>query len=128
MVYESDSINSLRDEVVYKKGNKIYIDEKWLYKKYVEENLSTQQISKLINVNRNVISRNINEYNIKRMEIYKNKDWLYQKYVIEGLSTLEISKMTNVNRQTISNWLYKYGIKIRQKTCLPDPNVNEEFV
>ena len=62
------------------------------------------------------------------MEIYKNKDWLYQKYVIEGLSTLEISKMTNVNRQTISNWLNKYGIKIRQKTCLPDPNVNEEFV
>ena len=45
---------------------KLYTSRRWLYKKYVEERLSEQEIAKLANTTQATINRWIDKLDIKR--------------------------------------------------------------
>jgi len=95
----------------------------WLYKKYITEYMTQQEIADIVGVNRRTIGNWLTKYNISRRgqggsdnkANYRNKDWLYQKYVVEKKSLRAIGKMCNRDWSNLRYILISYGIKIRKR-------------
>lgn len=94
-------------------NNKIQIDKEKLKKLYLEDNLSMEKISKILNVSRNAIRNRIIEYGfcktIVKKEIPKNE--LYELYINKNLTVKEISEIYNVSIKRINRELSKNNIK-----------------
>lgn len=102
-----------------------YRNYNWLHQKYITENLSSYEISNIINVSANTIRRWLKEFNISVRKItehtlmnpssiqYKNYEWLYQKYIIEKFSAYKISELIKVDASTIRDWLRLFNIPVR---------------
>lgn len=112
-----------------------YKNKEWLYQKYIIENKSIKEISKITLTSKrtthqwlisfNIQTRKNDEINIKNIESlkYKNEKWLKEQYIDNNLSMIDISKLINVNIATVSRWLKKFNIQIRDK-CMGENHPN----
>ena len=111
---------------------KLYKDKSWLVHKYIDEKLSTYQISNVIGCSQPTVCFWLKKHNIKSRNIseamniiiekkcgkeprYKNKDWLYQKYVVECKTLTDISKLCNCSIHTIKYWVKEHVIPERTR-------------
>lgn len=98
---------------------KIYIDKELLYKLYVIEQKTVEEISKKLNINHQVISRNLKENNIEIRGCEKekiDKELLIELYVNQKLSIRAIAKLLNVVETRIRYSLYAHTIERRNKS------------
>jgi len=103
--------------------NPLFRTKKWLERKYIIEQLSSQKIAEIVNANRKTIDQWLTKHNIIKRGFggsdiyanYCNKDWLHKKYITEKLSTRAIAKLTNKDWSTIIRWLNFYNIPIRKR-------------
>ena len=95
------------------------LDDKEIRKLYVEEELSTAQISEKLGASRTIIRNRLKKQGIKlrNKNIYDDLDdeEIRKLYIEEGLSTYQISEKLGVSNMTIGNRLKKQGIKLRGK-------------
>jgi len=95
------------------------LNKETLYQMYAVEEKSTNTISKILGVDRNLVSKYLKKYGIKitckqllqRKNI--NKDELYKLYIIEGKSSSEIGKLFNMSDVLVIKKLKQYGIPVR---------------
>lgn len=105
-------INNFKEDIIYK---------------YIEENMTIEDISFIYNVNHCVIKRLLesNNVNIKttseihlefNMEIEKEN--IVNSYVNENKSCNYISQLYNgkISSSTINNWLKRWGVKLRDNS------------
>jgi len=104
-------------------GEKLYHDEDWLRKKYIEEGLSDKEISDICDVARGTIGRWRSEFNIETRsyaehidegQVYRDAEWLREKYWDEGLTVHEMGDEVDAAAQTIVNWMDKHQIERRR--------------
>ena len=109
-------------------------DVAWLRNRYVEERLSTSQISKLLHCNKNAVREALIRHDIPlrdvqiasklrkeqvglksyRYDQLNDCGWLYDKYITEGLSTNEIARLVNVKTpNSVRQALQRAGIEVR---------------
>ena len=106
--------------------NCIDIPKDVLYQKYIVEELSTIEISKLLNVSHVTIYNYLHMYNIpvrsrsdamlvKNGHAFNNWD-LYYYYIVMEMPSTEIAKIFNCDHSLILKWLRKYNIPVRDKS------------
>jgi transposase len=107
---------------------KPYQDRDWLYKKYVDEELTIHQIAKICNICSWSIRNGLLKNHIpirsrseiqkrrqaKRLGNYKNRDWLDFKYNMDNLSSQQIGALCGISGSIIRKWIRRLGV--RQKT------------
>ncbi|MBL7055682.1 hypothetical protein ISS07_02095 [Candidatus Woesearchaeota archaeon] len=98
---------------------KIKISRQKLVKLYIEKELSTYSIAKLIKCDPTVIQKRLKEYDIPsrqpKKKIDLDKEKLENLYLENNLSTYKIAKFLNVkSNNTISRKLRDAGIRARQ--------------
>lgn len=118
----------------------IEITKEFLIKKYVEEELTQEEIAKLCNCSRKRISNHLNKFNIAtknlreyrnpnaRYDLLDNKEWLYQKYVEEEISTVKIANICNCRDHTVGRYLKKHDIKTRDLRDYRNPNARYDLL
>lgn len=87
----------------------------WLYDRYINDNMSVMDISKIINCSDATVISYLKKFNIIREDKLlplKDKDWLYKKYVECSHSTYSLADELNCCRTTISRWLNTHDIEI----------------
>lgn len=100
-------------------------DEEWLREKYVEEELSKDDVAALCDVSATTIGRRLEKFGIpirSRKEAsransndkLRDGDWLHQKYVEEAMSTIDIAKEIGSSASTVGSWLRRHDIKVRE--------------
>jgi len=103
-------------------GGKLYHDEEWLRKKYIEEGLSDKEISDICDVARGTISGWRSEFNIEtrsyaehtdKGQVYRDAEWLREKYWGEELTVHEMGDEADAAAQTVVNWMDKHDIDRR---------------
>lgn len=121
-------------------------DKLWLEQKYIVEQLSCREISKIIGCHRGGVLAALKRHKIFvrssrdgrvlvpkqsfKYDLLNDKEWLYQKYIIEGLSTPDImvivgGKTPNSARQA----LIRKGIKVRnQREGVIHGRIDDGFV
>ena len=95
----------------------ILYDEEWVYRKYIKEKHTIDEIADIIGCEdyavRNAIRRcNIPMYSRKETNLMKlaskfpyDKKWLHTKYVIDRLTTTKIASLVNMSKKDISDLL-----------------------
>lgn len=106
-------------------NGKKYHDYNWLYKKYVEEKLTSTEIGDIVKVHKDTILYQLKKNGIPRRKenvsskaidkSYKNPDWLIMKHHEEMLSLHEMAKDANVTVGTISYHMKKLEIPYRDR-------------
>jgi|APHM01.1.fsa_nt_gi hypothetical protein len=103
---------------------KKYNNEDWLRQKYVNEELTMQEIADICDCANPTIYRKLKQSDIDTQEEGKRKkdgkhndeDWLRQEYVEKERSAPAIAHECGVNRTTIYRRLRNFGIKVRAST------------
>lgn len=102
----------------------LYKNKKWLYQKYIKENLSTLKIARICKCGKTTINKYLRRFEVplrpqaQYMHIdkpFKYKTWLRRKYEQENLSTKEIAKICGCGKTTINNALRKFNIPLKEK-------------
>ena len=108
-------------------------DKDWLIQKYIKEEKSQNEISKIINCGKGAIKTALNRHNVKirsrkdaqfthfkreqpKISELNNKEWLQTKYIDEKLSISEIANLLGLNKGRVFNALKRYNIPRRNKT------------
>ena len=95
------------------------INKRELKQKYLIENLTILQCSKIFNVSNNTIIRRIKKYGLKKtlpqgqFPELRNKKWLIQKYVYEKKSSIEIARLLGCSSRIVFDWMKNHKIKSR---------------
>lgn len=116
---------------------KLLNDYMWLYEKYINELLSTTDISKLIGCTKDAVrvalirndiklrnAKESNEIRINRKgcgsakyNLLNNKEWLEEKYLKDKLSTVEISKIVkSKSGNSVRQALIRNSIVLRDRS------------
>lgn len=111
-------------------------NKEWLYKKYIEDVLSTVEIAKICKCGHQTITRRLKTFDIEirsiresnnpkaKFNFLENKEWLEQKYVEEKLSTCEIAKICKCGNCLIGRKLKEFNIEIRSPSEVHNLNIN----
>jgi len=104
----------------------LYRNKKWLKKKYINENLSSQEIADLLGLKSgSTIIKWLKKFDIPRRQIYKerhkellkkiSKEWLIQKYWKEHLSLTKIARLLGykTHHYTVQRLFQYYDIPRR---------------
>lgn len=107
-------------------AQKPYQDREWLYEKYVEEELTGNEIAEIADCSRTTVYDWLDRHDIDRErgagyrvsepEKYRDKEWLKEKYHGDKLSTAEIGEICDCHKQTIKLWLENHGIEKRDSS------------
>ena len=101
-----------------------YKNKQWLEKKYIENGLTSDEISEFCTVSAKTILRHLKKNNIPIRDAqpkntsekkYKNEDWLHEKFVLEDLEQKEIANICNVAPQTIFKYVNRYNLEKEYK-------------
>jgi len=92
-------------------------NKSWLYQKYHEEGLDTNEIADECGVTGKTIQYWFNKHDIERDSRgtsadgkYTDETWLRQKYFIEGKTLREIATLCDVTKTTIRRWFDRNNI------------------
>lgn len=92
----------------------LYKNKNFLYEKYVLENLSIDEISKIIGITKTTIFNWLNLFGIKiKDKIILDKDLLKKYYVDEELGIEEVALKLNTTNYIVRRSLKENGISIR---------------
>lgn len=104
---------------------KAYHDYEWLHEKYVEQRLTSTEISIIAGVHRDTILYQLRKNGIERRKkdvgskkidaVYKDPKWLYAKHHEELLSAREMAKLAGVDKGTIIFNMKKLSIDYRSR-------------
>lgn len=121
------------------KPSRKYGNREWLRQRYVEDNMSIEDIAEMCNVNVKTVSQHLINRNIvdgpssqrHKYGRFNVKQWLQQKYDEEKMSISEISRECRVSSGLISERLDDFGIEKRntiskEKDNERTTNVNDE--
>lgn len=118
-------------------------DKQWLREKYVEDQLTTDEIGELVDVAGSAVQSWLHRHGIgtrspgeaqriKTAEGLKDKQVMYDLYHRGGLTTHEIADHFDVDQHTVVNWMDKHGIERSMRTqkdpATPDKLRNPEWV
>jgi predicted transcriptional regulator len=87
----------------------------WLHDRYINDDMSVMDISKIINCSDVTVISFLKKFNIVKADNLlnlKDKDWLYKKYIEHKHTTYSLADELNCCRTTISRWLNKHNIDI----------------
>jgi biotin operon repressor len=91
-------------------------DKAWLEQKYINEDLSADNIGKLLNCSETKVLNAIRKHNIIKEVKYpelKDKEWLKKKYVDENLSGQQIGELLGCTKYPVLRALRKHGLGAR---------------
>jgi len=99
-----------------KQANAPWRDEELLRQKYVDEDLSTRDLSDLWGCSRKTVSNWLDKYDIETPsnpsgKPWQNKDALERLYVEENLTCAEIGDRLGCSGHTVDKWRRRHGIK-----------------
>lgn len=90
------------------------LSKELLYELYIEKDLSSNEIGKMLNLSGSSILRRLNELGIKKEEkLYKDRDWLYRERVLQRRTLEDIARECKASKHTIRKYIELYEI--------PDP-------
>ena len=111
-----------RVEVEVINDPKIWDNREWFKKKYIDEELGTPTIARIVNRSVICVVGRLKKYNIlmrshkdsvKSKSPYCNYNWLNENYNIKKLGLRKCSQIADVSSYTIYNWLVKFGFEPR---------------
>lgn len=101
-------------EKLSKKLRVFNITKEELYKLYITENKSTNEITKFYGCSKPLIIQKLHKFQIPIKKINSiSKDILYNLYYTENKTIMEIAKILNVSESAIRRAFYKYCFKKR---------------
>jgi len=120
-----------RTPSVYEDGSgRLYTDESWLRKQYIELKKSSPEIAADCDTANSVIYRWLEKFDIDRRghgkaaslshngppdEQYTSETWLREQYLQERRSGTEIAAECDVSKQIIYKWLSRFSIQRRSR-------------
>ncbi|RJX47522.1 helix-turn-helix domain-containing protein [Halonotius pteroides] len=107
--------------------DKLYRNEEWLRKQYVENGLSQSEIADKVSVGRGAVGNWMRKYDIETrspaewsangdVEPLKDEEWLREQYCEQGMVLSEIAELIGVTAGTVSNWIHRHGIETRLRS------------
>jgi AraC-like DNA-binding protein len=88
-------------------------DEDWLRKKYINENMMSDEIADTVGCSSSHIRSKLADFGIRKYEPppeLKNEPWLRERFINEGLSDREIAAMIGVNPSVVADARKAHGI------------------
>lgn len=102
---------------------KLWRDEEWLRRQYIDEELSIWQIAQLAGCCTATIKNHLRWRGIRRSatgqdgetstKLWQDEGWLRENYVEHKLSAVQMARLAGCTEVTIANWLKRYGIPRR---------------
>jgi transposase len=109
-----------------------YKNEEWLRQKYVDDDLTMEEIGDFFDVTASSVYYYLKKFGIdtdsrgKQLSDeqlqYDDKDWLFDQYIEQHKPTAEIAKVAGVSPRTIQDWLKKHDIDKRPRGTRLDPD------
>lgn len=117
-------------------GNNPVKNKDWLETKYIDEELTMEEIAELADVSYGTVRNYLKKHDIeisydnrgggniaaatsigKEIDLkYRDRKWLEHKYWAELLSTRDIAELCNVSPSAVHKWLDRHGIETRSNS------------
>lgn len=99
-------------------------DEGWLYKQYIERELTTYEIGDECECSAHTVARWLHKHGIETRggnlgpvdERLKDEQWLREQYVNREQTQAEIAEKCDCSTQPVSKWLNEHEVETRSRT------------
>lgn len=108
----------------------INITKEELKIKYLDEDLTMDQIADFYQVDIKLIRKLVKKFYLSKNNTYGpiEKDWLYERYITNKLSLKKISLETGIPRKTLEYWAGRYDISKRRKITVTEEEIVRDYL